>query len=51
MVFVVVTFHGGLLECSVHALDLAICPRMIDPGEAMFDVVLGTDTIEDVQER
>src|SRR5262245_27144944 len=47
--FVVVAPHGRLLEGTVHALDLAIGPRVVGLGEAMLDVVLATDAIKHVQ--
>ena len=32
MSIVVVAIDGGFLECSIHALDLAFCPRMVRFG-------------------
>ena len=36
---IMIAFNGCLFDCSVHALDLAIGPRMLHFCEAMFDVV------------
>ena len=43
---VVVTPDGGLLEGSVHALDLPIGPGMIRSGEAVLDAPFEADPIE-----
>ena len=51
MVVVVEAFDGGVLDCAVHALDLAIRPRVFDLGQPMLNFMLAADTVEDVFER
>ena len=46
---VVIAPDSSLLERSVHPLDLAVGPRVVGLGEAMFDVALAADAIEHVQ--
>ncbi len=46
--FVVIGPEGALLDGSVHALDLAVGPRMARLGEAMVDVVLGAGEFKGV---
>jgi hypothetical protein len=43
---VVEALDGRLLDCAVHALDLAVGPRMPGLGQAMVDVVFGTGILE-----
>lgn len=43
---VVVAFDGRGFERLVHALDLAVCPRMVGSGQPMFDAMLSTSLIE-----
>jgi hypothetical protein len=43
---VMISPDSGLLECSVHPLNLAVGPGMIRFSEPVFDVMLATDTIE-----
>ena len=50
MVLVMIAVDGSLLEGSVHALDLAIGPGMIELGKSVFDDMLMTHTIKDVFE-
>ena len=50
MIVVVKAFHGRLLDRAVHAFDLAICPRVPDLGEPMFDLMLAANAVEDVFE-
>lgn len=45
---VVIALHGGVFQRPVHALDLAVRPRMIDLGEAVFDIIFATDAVKDV---
>ena len=40
---VMVALNGRFLDRAVHALDLTVCPRMLDLGQAMFDAVLAAD--------
>lgn len=46
--FVVVAFDRGIHDRSVHALDLAVSPRMLGLGKAMVDVGLGAGIFEGV---
>ncbi len=39
---------GGSLQGSVYALDLAVRPWMVDPDEAVLDVICHADAVEDV---
>ena len=48
MAGVVVAFNGGIFDGAVHALDLAIRPRVVWLCQAVFDPMLGADTIEQV---
>lgn len=43
---IVMRLDGGVFDRSVHALDLAIDPRVVDLGQPMFDGVFVTDTIK-----
>ena len=43
---VVEAFDGRLFDRAVHALDLAVGPRMPGLGQAMVNVVLGTGMLE-----
>lgn len=45
---IVMRLDGGVFDRSVHALDLAIDPRVVDLGQPMFDGVFVTDTIKNV---
>src|SRR5271169_5547346 len=45
---IVEAFDRRLLEGAVHALDLAVGPRVLGLGEAMVDVVLRTSEFESV---
>ena len=44
--FVVEALDGGFLEGSVHALDLAVGPRVLGLGQAVIDVSLGAGELE-----
>ena len=46
MVFVVVGPQGGFLDGAVHALDLAVGPKMVGFGHTLIDVVAGTGDFE-----
>ena len=46
--FVVVALDRGLLEGSVHALDLAVGPRVVGLGHAVLDAVGSADLVEAV---
>ena len=37
---------GGVLDGAVHSLDLTVGPRMLGPGGAVLDVVLGAGVFE-----
>ncbi|MDA9535300.1 hypothetical protein ACM41_03085 [Bradyrhizobium sp. CCBAU 21362] len=43
---IVVALDGRFLDRAVHALDLAIGPGMLDPGQPMFDPVILASHIE-----
>ena len=45
---VVVAFDGRFFEGPVHALDLTIRPRMVRFCQAVLDVVLCADPVEDM---
>ena len=40
---IVIPFHGRLLDCAVHPLDLSVRPWMVWLGCAMLDPVCGAD--------
>ena len=46
VIVVVVTLHGGILDGSVHPLDLSVCPRVHRLGQSMFDVEIGASRIK-----
>ena len=46
MAVVVASFHCRLLDRSVHPLDLAIGPRMVWLGQAVFDPICFADHVE-----
>lgn len=48
MGLIVIALHRGLLDGSVHSLDLAVRPRMIGFGQTVFDAVGSTDLVEAV---
>ena len=50
VVVVVEAFDGRVLDCPVHAFDLAIRPGVLDLGEPVFDLMLAADALEDVFE-
>ena len=39
MMTVVVALHGGFLDGSVHALDLAVRPGMVGLGKPVIDAM------------
>lgn len=51
MRFVIVAFDRRLFDCSIHPLDLPICPRMINFRQPMLNSVLMTDAVEQVHKR
>ena len=44
-----IAFDGGFLDGAVHAFDLAVGPRVLDLGQAMFDVVFLAAHVEHVR--
>lgn len=46
LAFIVIAFDRRILDCSVHSLDLTVCPRMIDFGQSVFNSVFITDPVE-----
>lgn len=47
---VVIPFHRGGLDGSVHALHLPVCPRMLGLGESVVDSVLIAAAIEHMRD-
>lgn len=48
---VVIPFDRRLLDRPVHALDLAVRPRMVHLSQAVVDLILAADAVKDVLER
>ena len=48
VVVVMIAFDGGVLNGSVHSLDLTISPGMVWLGQPMFDAVLAANLVEAV---
>ena len=48
MGFVVIPFHGGLFERTVHPFHLAIGPGMVGFGQPLVNPMLMTDAIKDM---
>ena len=46
MSIVMIALNSGFLDRSVHALDLAVRPWMLDLGQPMFDVIFLAAHIE-----
>jgi hypothetical protein len=46
MAVVMVAFDGGLLDCAVHPLDLAVGSGMLDLGEPVFDLIFVAAHVE-----
>lgn len=46
VVIVVIAFDGGLFDGPVHALDLAVGPRIIGPAQTVFDAMTAAGTRE-----
>lgn len=44
--FIEVALNGRFLDCAVHALDLAIGPRMLGLGQPMIDIGAGAGELE-----
>jgi hypothetical protein len=42
---VVISPDSGVLESAVHSFDLAVRPRVVGLGKAVFDVVLTANAI------
>ena len=51
VVIIMVAFDGGFLDCPVHALDLAVRPRMVGFGQAVLDFVGSADHVEAAEAR
>ncbi len=47
---IIVAFDGRFFDRSIHSLDLSIRPRMIDFRQAMFDLVLTANAVEQMFE-
>lgn len=50
VIFIVIAIHGGFFQSAIHLFDLAVCPRMVDLGKAVFDLMLMAHVIKDVKE-
>jgi hypothetical protein len=50
VVVVVEAFDCRLLDRPIHPFNLAIGPRVFDPGKPVVDLMLSTDTVKDVLE-
>ena len=50
MVVVVEAFDGGILDCAVHPLDLAVGPRVLDFGQPVFDADLAAAHVEHMRD-
>lgn len=48
VIVVVVTFDRGILDRTLHLVDLAVRPRMIGLVEPVFDAMLVADLVEAV---
>ena len=48
MSLVVMLFHGGLFERTVHPFHLAVGPGMVGFGQPMVNTILMTDAIKDM---
>ncbi len=48
MVIIMIALDGRLLEGSVHPLHLVVAPWMIHFAEAMFNIIVFTNPIEDI---
>jgi len=48
---VVIAFDGCFLDCSVHPFDLTVGPGVFDFGEAVLNIILVADPVEDMFER
>ena len=46
MSIVMIALNSGFFDCSVHALDLAVRPWMLDLSQPMFDVTFPAAHIE-----
>ena len=47
---IVIPFHGGFLDGSVHAFDLSFRPRMLWFCEPVLDAVLVTAQVEHMRD-
>lgn len=50
MSLVVIFFHGGVFERTVHAFDLPVAPGMVGFGQSMVDARFLADAVKDVEE-
>ena len=46
MIVGVVALDRGFLDCAVHALDLAVGPRVVRLGKPVVDLVCAADHVE-----
>ena len=50
VIFIIGAFDGGLFECSVHAFDLTIGPRMLGFCQAVLGLMFEADASKDMRE-
>ncbi len=48
--FIIIAFDGRFFDRSIHSLDLSVRPRMIDFRQAMFDLMLTANAVEQMFE-
>ena len=51
VVMIAMVFDGGFLDCSIHALDLPVGPRMVWICQAVIDAMAAADVVEGVSAK
>jgi len=46
MIVMVIAFHGRLFQRSVHSLDLAVGPGMVDFGQTVLNSMFATNALK-----
>lgn len=46
MVVIMISSHGGVFECAVHAFDLSVGPRVVGFGQTVFDAVMPAGAVK-----
>jgi len=46
---IVIAFHRGVPQRSIHAFDLSVGPRMVGSGETMVDTVFAAEAIKEMR--